>query len=202
MHSDDIWRQIDQQRDDLADLLDGVDGSLSSTPSLCDGWTVRDVGAHVTQSQLGATRLAIEMARSGFRFNAMVHRTAVQDNRSLKDIATALRAMRGSRRHPPGTTERDPLVDVLVHGQDIAVPLGIDRPMPTEAAVVAADRLWTMGFPYNARRGLRGIRLVADDAPFAVGEGTTIAAPVRDIVMVLSGRHAPVSAAIAEARAG
>ncbi len=52
-----------------------------------------------------------------------------------------LRAMVGSRRTAPFVTPTEPLIDVLVHGQDIAVPLGRDRPVPTDAAVVAATRV-------------------------------------------------------------
>jgi len=203
MNSDDIWRHIDEQRADLADVVEGFDATQASTPSLCDRWTVRDVAAHITHSHVSAPRALVEMVKSGFRFNTMMHRLAVDDTRSPQEIAAAMRAMRGSRRRPPGTSELDPLADVLVHGQDIAVPLGIDRTMPTEAAVAAVQRLWDMGFPYNAKRKFRGIRLVADDAPLAVGEGAEIAAPVRDILMVLSGRSAaPLSAHIAAAQAG
>lgn len=199
MNSDDVWRYIDDQRTDLADLVDTIDESIACTPSLCDGWTVRDVAAHVTQSQLGAPRAAVELLRSGFRFNAMMHRLAVEDVRSPAEIATAMRSMPGSRRRPPGTSELDPLADVLVHGQDIAVPLGVDRPMPIEAAAVAAQRLWDMGFPYHAKKRFRGVKFVADDAALVLGEGVAFTAPVRDILMVLSGRDAPLATEIAAA---
>ena len=42
----------------------------------------------------------------------------------------------------------------------------------------------------NPRRGLAGVRLVADDADFAVGDGRTVQVPIRDIVMLLAGRRA------------
>ncbi len=56
-------------------------------------------------------------------------------------------------------------MDVLVHGQDIAVPLGIERPMPTDAAVAGFERVWKMGWPFHARRRLRGIHLAVTDGP-------------------------------------
>lgn len=193
MESDEIWRVIDEQRAELADLFETIDDEQWSTPSLCEGWTVRDVAAHLTHSHMSLPRVIVEATKSGFRFNAMVHRTAVEDTKDPREIAAALRAMIGSRRHVVGTVERDPLLDALVHGQDIAVPLGIDRPMPTDAAVAAAERLWRMRFPFNPRSQLPGIRLAATDTDFAVGEGQRIDAPIRDILMVLSGRRAPVS---------
>jgi uncharacterized protein (TIGR03083 family) len=194
--SDTIWRHIDDQRGILADLVDGIDTARWSTPSLCDGWTVRDVAAHLTHSHMSKPRMLIEAVRSGFRFNAMVRRVAVEDTRSPAQIAIALRGMRGSRKRPPGTTQCDPLMDVLVHGQDIAVPLGIDLPMPTDAAAAAAQRLWRMRFPLNPQCRLRGVELVATDASFRVGTGCVVEAPIRDILMLLAGRPTAISARI------
>ncbi|BCI54478.1 hypothetical protein NIIDNTM18_37560 [Mycolicibacterium litorale] len=192
MHTDEIWSHIDAERADLADFLATLNDRQWATPSACAGWTVRDVAAHLTQSTTHWARLSLELMRSGFRFNAMVARTATEDRRGPDELVAALRAMAGVRRRPPGTTVADPLTDVLVHGQDIAIPLGVDRPMPVAAAVVAAHRLWTMGFPYHARRRFAGVALQATDADFAVGDGRLVTAPIRDIVLALSGRNSAV----------
>lgn len=194
MDSDSIWRHIDQQRSNLADLFESIDDTRWSTPSLCDGWTVRDVAVHLTQSHVSVPRIAVEAMRSGFRFNAMVYRMAVQDTRTPAQAADALRGMLGSRKRVPGTAESDPLMDVLVHGQDIAVPLGIDWPMPPGAAAAAAQRLWDMRFPFNPQRRLRGVRMVAVDADFTVGQGRRVEAPIRDILMAFAGRPTLIDA--------
>jgi len=198
VESDAVWQHIDSQRLEIACLIEEIDArdpAQWSAPSLCDGWTVRDVAAHLTHSAIGMPKMLLEAARSGFRFNTVVNRLAVSDRRPPAEIATGLRGLVGSRRHPPGTTAMEPLIDVLVHAQDICVPLGIDRPMPIDAAVAAAERVWQMGFPFHARRRLSGARLVATDADFAVGEGAEVAAPVRELLLVLTGRHAAVAAA-------
>lgn len=192
MDSDTVWRHIDEQRVNLADMLAGLEPEQWSTPSLCAGWTVREVAAHVTHSQLPKSALLFELLRSGFQFNAMVYRAALRDNRSAGELVAALRGMPGSRKRPPGTSELDPLLDVLVHTQDIAVPLGIDRPMPVDAAVAAAKRVWASGFPFHAQRRLRGVELAATDADFRVGSGQLMQAPIRDLLMVLAGRRDPV----------
>lgn len=67
--------------------------------------------------------------------------------------------------------------------------------MPTDAAMTAADRLWYTGFPFHACRRLAGTRLVATDADFAVGEGREVAAPIREILLLLTGRPVRVSGA-------
>ncbi len=172
-------------------MLQGLTADQWTTASLCDGWQVRDVAAHLTHSHMNPFRAAFEAVRSGFRFDPMIRRIAIEDRRSQEQIVAALRGMVGSRRKVPMTTDRDPLMDVLIHGQDIAVPLGIDRPMPADAAVEVANHLWRMTFPMNPAARLAGFRLVAGDADFAVGEGREVRAPIRDIVMILAGRQQP-----------
>ncbi|MBU8830133.1 maleylpyruvate isomerase family mycothiol-dependent enzyme [Mycolicibacterium goodii] len=190
MDSDTIWRHVDEQRGQLADLLDTLEPGQWSTPSLCAGWTVRDVAAHVTHVQMSRGEYVRAAIRSGFRFDAMISRMAVSDAADPATITARLRAMVGSRGRPPMTKEVDPLMDVLVHTQDICVPLGIDRPMPVDAAVAVAERLWGMKFPLNPRRDLPGYRFVATDAGFAAGPewGALREAPIQDIVLMLSHR--------------
>lgn len=189
MNSDEIWAVIDSQRADLADLLAGLTPQQWQTPSLCEGWRVRDVAAHLTHSHMNPARVMLEALRSGFRFDPMIRRLAIEDHRPQQEIVAALHAMVGSRTKIPGTSDRDPLMDVLVHGQDIAVPLGIDRPMPGDAAVEVARHLWQMRFPLRPARRLQGTRLIATDADFTVGQGREVRAPIRDLVMLLAGRR-------------
>ncbi len=188
MDTNGIWRCVDEQRAGLADLLGALDAEQWTAPSLCDGWRVRDVAAHLTHSRMPPLRMVIEAARSGFRFDRMILRLGRQDPRTQVEITAALRAMVGSRTRVPGTSVQQPLIELLVHGQDIAVPLGVDLPMPCDAAAEAAARLSTMKFPINGSRRLRGIRLVATDTDFEAGAGPEVTAPIRDIVMMLAGR--------------
>ena len=191
MNTDQIWAVIDAQRAGLADVLEPLSPEQWQTASLCEGWRVRDVAAHLTHSHMAPAKAMIEAVKSGFRFDPMIRRLALEDTRSQAQIVAALRAMVGSRRKVPMTGDRDPLMDVLVHGQDIAVPLGIDRPMPADAAVEVANHLWRMRFPMNPARRLQGVRLVATDADFSCGGGREVRAPIRDVVMILAGRQEP-----------
>lgn len=188
MNTDEIWRCVDEQRLALADLIEGLDDEQWLAPSLCDGWRVRDVAAHLTHSHMSPLRAIREAFKSGFRFDAMILRLGREDRRSREQIAGALRGMAGFRIKVPGTSVQQPMIELLVHGQDMAVPLGIDYPMPTAAALEAARRLSGMKFPINAVRRIGGVRLVATDADFAVGSGREVRAPIADIVMILAGR--------------
>jgi uncharacterized protein (TIGR03083 family) len=185
---DETWDYIDRQRADLAELLATLTGDQWAMPSLCAGWTVRDVAVHLTQSAASWPRLALEVVRSGFRFNHMVARAARHDTSTPEEVVATLRAMVGGRRRPPGTAVADPLIDVLVHGQDIAKPLGLQRRMPVDAAVIAGRRLWKMNFPFYAGKRFAGVQLVADDADFSVGSGQRVTGTMSDVVLALAGR--------------
>jgi uncharacterized protein (TIGR03083 family) len=88
------------------------------------------------------------------------------------------------------TNYRNILFDVLVHTQDIAVPLGLDRTMPVDAARAGAQRVWTMSWPFWARRRLRSFRFVATDTDWSAGNGVEIEGPVSALVLLFTGRTA------------
>lgn len=194
MDHDEIWRCVDEQRGKLADLIEGLDAQQLGAASLCEGWRVRDVAAHLTHSVMGPGQMLVAAVKSGFRFDPMIQRLGREDSRSAEQIAANLRAMIGSRKKVPGTSVQQPLIEVLTHGQDITVPLGIDWPMPTDAAVEVARHLSAMRFPMNGARRVAGLRLVATDADFAVGQGREVRLPIRDIVMIVAGRLDPPAA--------
>src|SRR3954451_14660676 len=157
MDSDGVWRSIDEERARLADLFGELTPEDWRTASLCDAWTVRDVAAHLTLSHMGLSRAIPAVVRAGGSFDRMVRDTARRQAKlPTEEYPRLLRAMIGSRRTAPFITEREPLIDVLVHAQDITRPLGRSYSMPTEPSVAAAERIWSMGFPFRARRRLAG----------------------------------------------
>lgn len=191
MNRDDVWKAIDHERLSLADLLDDLTPEEWETPSLCAGWRVQDVAAHLTLSQTGVLRAAYETLRARGNITRMIHDTAVrQAQLPVDQYGTLLRAMAGSRKTAPGVTYLEPLIDILVHGQDIAIPLGRTRPMPPAAAATAADRVWPTLWPFRAERRLRGFRLTATDYAWSAGQGRQVEGPIAAILLLLTGRPA------------
>jgi uncharacterized protein (TIGR03083 family) len=195
MDRDRTWRTIDAERAALADLLEGLSGEEWERPSLCAGWTVRDVAAHVISSpQATPGDVALAMVRARGDFNRCIHDEAKRlSARPVEAIVADYRRLAGSRRHPLGTTCVDPLLDVLVHTQDIALPLGRRHAMPPVAACAAAERVWRRSFPFRARRTLGGFRLAATDIAWSVGEGAPVEGPIEAILLLLTGRTAALS---------
>ena len=88
----------------------------------------------------------------------------------------------------PFVSEREPLLDILIHIQDICLPLDIDHPMPTDAAVVALDRViwWSRRFPLGPR--LRYVHLVATDVAWEWGSGRRVEGPIQWLLLAAGGR--------------
>jgi uncharacterized protein (TIGR03083 family) len=197
MSIDAVWATVDRERRDLADLLESLSDAQWDTPSLCAGWRVREVAAHLTLAHMGPSRAVVEAVRARGSFDRMIRDTALRRAATPREeLVRALRAMVGSRRRAPGVSPLEPLLDALVHGQDIALPLGLRRTMPLDAATTAATRVWTVRWPmsqaFDARRRLRGLQLVADDVDWAVGDGPRVEGPVEALLLVLTGRTAAV----------
>ena len=189
MDRDEVWRTIDQQRTELADLMQTFTDAEWETPSLCDGWRVREVAAHLTLAHTTLRQGLGPTIRARGGFNRMIYQTAMrQAELPVEDFPVLLRAMVGSRRKAPFISDLEPLIDQLVHGQDMVRPLGRERSMPTDAAATAAQRAWSMGFPFRAAKRLRGFELVSTDHAWRAGEGVAIEAPIAELLLLVTGR--------------
>jgi uncharacterized protein (TIGR03083 family) len=188
----DHWTHIAAGRRTIADLLAGLDPPAFDQASLCAGWRIRDVAAHLTlAATTGPGTALMDLLRARGSFNRMVADTARNAARKPPArIVGELRAVADSRRLPPFTHRRNALLDVVVHGQDIAVPLGLVIGVDPEAGRVAADQVWSLGFPFHARRRLRGIRLTATDADWSRGTGPAVEGPIVSVLLLLTGRTA------------
>ncbi|WP_030785440.1 maleylpyruvate isomerase family mycothiol-dependent enzyme [Streptomyces sp. NRRL S-920] len=189
--TDERWQVIDRERASLAELLESLSPEDWERPTQCGDWRVRDVAAHLTVAARSTYRWVLrEFVRARGNVDRMIHDSAVREaDRPTAEIVANLRGTIGSRHLAPGTTSREPLLDILVHGQDIARALGRDRPMPAHAARDAAERVWTMRFPPRPWP-LPKARLVATDTDWARGTGEEIRGPVSALLLLLTGRTA------------
>lgn len=189
-----MWEHTAAQRLRLADLLDGLTEEQWATPSLCHGWTVRLVAAHASMSGRWQPGWGIPtFVQAGFRVNRFTDLDARRfAQRPTAEIVQTLRDVAPVRTHPPFTTVADPLADIQVHSMDVALPLGVDWPLPPDAAAAAANRIWRMGFPFFARRRLRGKQLRATNADWEAGKGELIEEPIESLLLRLTGRRHPV----------
>jgi len=191
MDREQTWQLIAEQRLRLADLLEALSDDEWQRPSLCTGWRVRDVAAHVALAPQGPSPWS--MVAAGVRARGSFNRlndnlTFAHAARPTHQLVDELRRYATSRSLPAVTNERNIAFDILVHGQDIAVPLGRDHPMPLDGAMAGASRVWSMGWPFWARRRLRGVTLAATDTGWTVGQGPEVRGPIRALLLLVTGR--------------
>lgn len=195
MDRDEKWAVIAGRRRELADLLAGLHEEEWERPSLCAEWRVRDVAAHValTPQSPGMLRILAAGVRAGGDFQVVNRDLALAHaQRPTTELVAELRELADSRARPAITTLDNLLFDVLVHVQDVALPLGRTVPMPLAAAREGLDRVWRMGWPFWARRRFRGTRLVATDVDWTAGDadGAEIRGPADALLLLLTGRSA------------
>jgi len=194
MNRDQVWQAIDAQRADLCDLLADLGDDQWRQPSLCAGWTVRDVAAHLTLQQLGPGGVLGQMVK----WRGGVDRTTAHVARvraaalTTEQIIAEIRATIGSRRHIFVVTYLEVLCDILVHSQDIAIPLGRHLDMQADAAAVAASRVLAMRWPppLPSVRKVAGFRLTATDTSWSTGDGPIVRGPMAALLLVCCGRLA------------
>lgn len=202
MNEDKVWAAIDTQRLRTADLLDSLNPDEWEHPSLCEGWTVRDVAAHLTLQQTSLGTALRGALRHPGSLNHMIRETArFQARQPTERLIADIRGMVGSRRHNFGVTHMETLVDIVVHGQDIAVPLSRELPVEPETAAAAATRVWAYQGTWLGRQKARVFgdvperrrRFTATDIEWSAGEGPEIRGPMVAILLVLTGRSAGLS---------
>lgn len=196
-----VWTAIDEQRARTAHLLEQLSQEQWDHPSLCQGWTVGHVAAHLTMQQQRVRDVSAFVAHNprmlrSVTLNATIHDSAVLQAQRLPatEITSRIRAMIGSRRHNAFVTPLETLTDILVHSQDIAIPLGLDLPMRPTAGALAAARRWETRHTWLAtvfrRIPLDGYRLTATDTDWTRGEGREIAGAIGALLLLLTGRSA------------
>lgn len=188
----DVFAMIAVERRRTADLLDGLSDDQWNTPSLCNGWRVREVVAHLSMPfTVSIPRLAIKMIAARGSFDTVADRFARADARSNAELVAILRSNAEDRFTPPGFGPEAPLTDIVVHSQDICEPLGIVRAIDDEPAAVILDMLASP----KASRGfvrkdlLDGLRLTATDTGWTHGEGAEVSGTAASLIMTISGRR-------------
>lgn len=185
-----VWPLVHAERAILIDDLARLDDHSWDVPSLCEGWTVHDVVAHLVDTAK-TTRLGflVGLARARFDFDRQ-NAVGVERERGSSPGETLERLRRAASRTstPPAHLDTR-LVEEVVHGEDIRRPLGLTRSYPEEA-VVRALRLQarTPASFGGAKELISGVRLTASDVDVTIGDGPSVSGTALSLLLVISGR--------------
>jgi uncharacterized protein (TIGR03083 family) len=189
----DTFAQIADERRGLAALMSGLTPEQHATESLCRGWSVHDVLAHlVVPLEVSLPKFALAMVACRGDFDrANTRLTREQARRPVGELTEVLRQRADSRFTPPGSGPEAPLTDLLVHGLDVRWPLGLSRDVPEERLHTSLTFL-TAG-PVRgvvAKGTLDGLRFAADDIDWAHGSGPTVSGTAEALLLAITGRAA------------
>jgi uncharacterized protein (TIGR03083 family) len=192
MDNDDLFRRTAANRRRAADMLAGLTPEQWSTPSLCAGWTVRELAGHLIMPvEASIPRFLVALVRakgSGDRAVDMISRDLAR--RGPDAIVATLREKADSRFTPPMVGALGPMADSCIHLRDAARPLGMDVTAPPDDWRIVLDFLASS----TARRGfvpkgrLDGLRLEATDLDWRSGAGTDVRGPGEALALAMTGR--------------
>jgi uncharacterized protein (TIGR03083 family) len=193
MLDSDLGVVIAAERRDLADVLSGLPPGSWDAPTLCAGWRVREVVAHMTMPfRYSTARFITEMARSRGNFHRMADRCARRD--AAMPAADLLAALRDNAEYPwkpPGGGLEGALVHDVIHGLDITVALGLGRTVPEDRLRIVLGVIMRPRTLRQFDADLTGIELRADDIDWSFGSGTPVTGPAQGLALVLCGRRLP-----------
>lgn len=178
---------IAEERRRLAHLASQWSPEQWDEASLAGGWRVREVIAHLTMPfTVGLPRMVVGLVRHrGFDRFADRWARAAAATTPPDELATALRANATSRFTPPGMGPEAPLADVVVHGLDVRIPLGLPTSDLSPAALHTTLRFLTTrtarGFGVDPG-AFATRRLQATDVDWSHGTGPTHHAPASDLI--------------------
>jgi uncharacterized protein (TIGR03083 family) len=187
----DYWTAIGEERASLVDALDGLPDDAWDRPSLCAGWTVRDVVAHIiSTAEMTPPAFVGKLAARGFSFPRMVTAeiARVEDAAAKPvDLISRLRARISTRTAPPGPTPSW-LGEALVHGEDIFRALGGYRNHSVEHVIAVADFYQGSNLLIGTKRRINGLALQATDTAWSHGTGPAVTGPAIALLMAMTGR--------------
>ncbi len=184
----------------LADLLATASSAQWDTPSMCEGWRVREVVAHMTMAaRYSEEEFMAELRRCEFDFTRLSNEVASRDAKMpTGELVANLRSDTMRRWQPPGGGYHGALNHVVIHGLDITVPLNAGRRSSDETIRVILDDLTTGSGAARFGIGLEGRRLEATDLDWSSGAGPVLRGAAGDLALVLCGRRLPVGRLVGE----
>jgi uncharacterized protein (TIGR03083 family) len=184
-----LWVLAHTERAALADDLADLSAEQWRHGTLCGEWNVEEVVAHLTAAaSLNQWQWGRSMFRARFRVDVHNQRR-MQEQRgdTPRETLDRFRAIIDSTTAPSGHTPAY-LGEVVVHAQDIRLPLGLSRTPATDALTPVADFFANRNFTVRSRSTVTGLRLQADDGPFATGTGPLVTGSTLALVMSMAGR--------------
>lgn len=177
----------------LADFLHTQPPGVWDQESLCAGWQVRHVVAHVTMAaRMSTAQFGAEIAAAHGDFQLVSDTIAIRDGElPIADLLTSLRSTQLAAWEPPGGGAIGALNHAVVHGLDVTNALHQPRTCSDEAAQTVLKDLVTGGTTARFDTDLSNIQLVATDMDWTSGSGREVSATAAQLISLTCHRDLP-----------
>ena len=192
MDNDDVFRRTAANRRRAADLLAGLTPEQWRTPSLCAGWTIRELAGHLLMPmEISVPRVLLTLVRTRGSTDRAVD--VISRDLARREPAEIVRTLREKADKPirvPGVGPLGPMADSCIHLRDAARPLGSDVTAPLDDWRTVLDFLTSpagrRGFVPAGR--LDGLHFRATDQDWSSGGGPEVAGPSEALALAITGR--------------
>ncbi|UWX95906.1 maleylpyruvate isomerase family mycothiol-dependent enzyme [Arthrobacter zhaoxinii] len=185
-----VWPTVHNERQALINDLESLSPGQWTQPSLCPGWDIHDVLAHLVDTAK-TTRLSFlrQMVAAKFDFDTATAHGITRERAATPQATLAeFRRIRESTRTAPAAPATR-LVEAIVHGEDIRRPLGLTGTYPSESVEAALQYQVKTGASLGGgKERALGFRLQAPDSQFHHGSGPEVEGTLLALLMAVSGR--------------
>ncbi len=194
MGMSDMWTTIAAERGALVQDLSDLSEVEWNARSLCEGWTVQDVLAHMTSTaSMTPPKFVGGFAGSGFNFpkftaKGIARHSGATPAETLQNFA----AKQNSTTSPPGP-KLSWLGETIVHAEDIRRPLGIQHDYPDDAVASVLDFYKGSNTLIGTKSRIDGVTLKATDADWSHGDGPVVEGKLIDLLVASAGRKAALA---------
>ncbi len=182
-----VWSMLKSERESLLPYLQTLQDEDWAKPTLCSGWTVKDMVAHLA---IGAgntpPKFLVGLVGAGFNFDKMTVK-AVESERATTgpELVNRFAALVGAHTQPGGAM----VGEALVHGEDIRRGLGQPPGPHSPANLVFVANLYSKsGPPLRGKKRVAGLRFTSTDVPWTIGDGPEITGPLLSLILAIAGR--------------
>ena len=179
---------FDEEFEASVDLAGSFTDDQWTAPSLCPGWTVRDVIVHLAYHTHRSLKEAV---------GNLDKATAKMVEREKASSRDGLLRWLSSAPAPTERKSRGTLAELVIHQQDVRRPLGLPRDYPEDTLRSSLDLCTTRHgniFVIDRRFRLgRGLRLVTTDVEWTTGSGPEVRGTAETVLMAIAGRRTVLS---------
>jgi uncharacterized protein (TIGR03083 family) len=190
-----VWEHVKSSRVQLIAFFDTLSDEQWCQYSLCNGWQARDVLAHlILEYHYKFINSWKDFIRTGFSLNRFLKYTAKDlGKRPTKELLEYFRLMIDEQHKPSSVPVMNVLVDLLVHEQDIRIPLDQKQDIDMESLRL----IFTHWEPKEYNLGERitgiatrisGLKFIMTDLNITKGEGLEIIGKAQDVLLTVVGR--------------